>query len=80
MMNYGSFAAVVTENYKRSKTLPKSIIMEVGHESYDIFLNLQTNETANMLQLQHSVMDSFLQIGMRYYIVLLLLLLTDFED
>lgn len=66
MMNYGALSGVVVSNYESSQTLPKSIVMEVGHENFDIFLNLQTNETANMLQLQHTLMDSFLKIGMRY--------------
>jgi enterochelin esterase-like enzyme len=45
MMNYASIADKVRSNYAESKMLPKSIIMEVGHEAYDIFINLQTNET-----------------------------------
>ena len=64
MWNYGSLADTILSNFESHKMLPKSIVMEVGHETYDVFRDDVTMETKNMIEIQMDVMNAWKSIGM----------------
>lgn len=65
MWNYGSLAQRIVDNFELTNMLPKSVVIEVGHETYDIFRNDVTLEEKNMIQLQTDVLNAFKSIGMQ---------------
>lgn len=64
MWNYGDMAQLVRTNFMETNQLPKAIVMETGHETYDIFRNDTTGDVRNMIQIQKDVFDAYVAIGM----------------
>jgi enterochelin esterase-like enzyme len=64
MWNFGSINDVIISNFAQTGMLPKSVIMEVGHEAYDVFTDTSTGEVKNFLQLIKSVLDTWRSVGM----------------
>lgn len=70
MVNFGQTEAFIRSNFKLTNTLPKSVIIEVGHEAYDAFLKFGPtgNVTQNPLQMLYGVMQALRDIGMNIVI------------
>lgn len=62
--NFGEMASVISENYKATGMRPAAVVMELGHEAYDVFQYYPTKEKKNLLQLSYSVYEAWLAIGM----------------
>lgn len=65
MWNFGSINDAIRSNFEQTHMLPKSIIMEIGHEAYDVFTDTSTGEGKNLLQIIKSVLDTWQSIGMQ---------------
>jgi pimeloyl-ACP methyl ester carboxylesterase len=62
--NFAEIASVITNNYQSSGERPTAVVMELGHEAYDVFQYYPSGENQNLLQLSHAVYEAWLGIGM----------------